>query len=369
MGKFLKVFFEVVVGLAVLGAAVFFFMKGGKREGAAQVKKSGATNEVVVAVVEARMTSDRLEAMGTGRARESVVVTASESERVAAVFFEDGETVEAGRLLAQLEERLLRAELGIARTTLADERREMERAKELLEKEGIARRLVDARETSLAKAELAVEAIETRLKLREVRAPFAGVLGLRRVSEGAWVTPGTVITTLDDVSEIFVDFTVPEKYLAALATGVVFEARTPVLPGEALVGRVTGLEPRIDPQSLTALARGTLANAEGRLRPGMLFTVWLDVAPRMSSWLPEKAVVSLGERQFVFVETDGKVSRREVWLGRREAGMVEAREGVNAGERVVTDGVGKMREGMSVKISNVQQRSENRDVMEEGGRE
>ena len=348
MGKILKVIVEVVVGLVVLSAAVWVFQT--RKGTVTQTTRAAVTNEVAVVVAEARLTSDRLEALGTGRAKESVLITASESERVVGLFFEDGEVVEAGRLLAQLEERLLLAERKIAVAVLEEERREMERARELLEKEGIARRIADARETSLAKAELALESIDARLELREVRAPFAGVLGLRRVSVGAWVSPGTVITTLDDISEIHIDFSVPEQYLGVIGTGVKFEARTAALPDVVVTGQVTHVEARIDSASLSATARGTVGNGDGRLRPGMQFAVWLETSPRMSVWVPEKAMVSLGEKQFVYVEAGGRVSRREVWLGRREAGMVEVREGLVAGERVVTDGVGKMREGMMVGV-------------------
>jgi len=367
MGKILKVIVEVVAGLAVLGAAVWVFQT--RKGTTTQTTRAAMTNEVAVATAEARLTSDRLEALGTGRARESVLITASESERVTGLFFEDGEVVEAGRLLAKLEDRLLLAERSIAVAVLEEERREMARARELLEKEGIARRLADARETSLAKAELALEAIDARLELREVRAPFAGVLGLRRVSAGAWVTPGTVIATLDDVSEIHIDFSVPERYLGAVGTGVVFTARTQMLPDAVVTGRVTHVEARIDTTSLSATARGTVGNGDGRLRPGMLFAVWLEASPRMSVWVPEKAMVSLGEKQFVFVANGNRVTRREVFLGRREAGMVEVREGLGAGEQVVTDGVGKMRDGMTVRVatSNNEQVTSNNES--DGGTE
>ena len=351
MAKFFKVLIQGVAGLALLAAAVYVFINH-KKEPAQQARqRSGGAEPVRVALAEVRAASDRIEALGTGAARESVLVTASESEKITGLFFNDGDRVEAGQLLAQLEERMLRAERKTALATLADERREMERARELLEKDGIARRVAEARETTLAKAELAVEAIDTRLEMREVRAPFAGVLGARRVSLGAYVTPGTVFATLDDTSEIHIDFSVPERHLAAVAAGVPFEARTAAYPDWAATGRVVNVEARIDPASLMARVRGTVGNADGRLRPGMSFTVRAEASPRNSLWVPEKALTSLGELQYVYVpDGEGKASRRGVRLGRREDGMVEVVAGLSAGERVVTDGVGKMRDGVAVKI-------------------
>ena len=354
MKTFFKVTIQGVVGLALLAGAVWVFTHY-KRESAQQTRKAGTPEPVRVAVVEEGMTSDRVEALGTGSARESVLITASESEKVTGLYFEDGQRVEAGQLLAQLEERLLRAERKIAVATLEDERREMARARELLEKDGIARRAAEARETSLAKAELALEAIDARLEMREVRAPFAGVLGTRQVSLGAFVTPGTVFSTLDDISKIHIDFSVPEKRLATLAEGVLFEARTAAIPGLVITGRVATVEARVDPAGLMARARGTVDNADGRLRPGMSFMVRVEASPRRALWVPEKSLMSLGEVQFVFVPgDDGKVSRREVRLGRRENGMVEVGAGLAAGERVVTDGVGKLRDGAAVEVLVVQ---------------
>ena len=351
MKKFFKILVEIIIGLVVLGAAVMVYNSGKKEKAANKTQAAGAVPVVVQRVAE-RLTHDRVEALGRGVARESILVTASESEKITDVFFNDGDAVRAGQLLVQLEERLLQAEREIALATLADERREMERARELLGKDGIARKVVEGRETSLAKAELALAAIDTRLDMRKVRAPFAGVLGLRQVSLGAYVSPGTVLTTLDDISELHVDFSVPERYLGMLATGLVFRARTSAFPEEVLEGRITHVEARIDAASLSAMARGTLANADGRLRPGMLFSVWLEALPRMSMWVPEKVMVSLGEKQFVFVASDGRVTRREVKLGRREVGMVEVREGLTAEEWVVTDGVGKLRDGAQVEVTH-----------------
>lgn len=351
MKKVIKIIIEVVLGVAVLAVAAGVY-KGCRKELAVTSSSMAAmATPVGVAEVQERLTSDRLEALGTGKAKESVEITASESEKIVGIFFEDGERVEAGKLLVQLEERLLQAERESAVATLADERREMERAKELLKKDGIAEKVLDSRATSLAKAEIALEAIDARLRMREVRAPFGGFLGLRRVSLGAYVTPGTVMTTLDDISELHVDFTVPEKYLVTLGTGVVFRTRTSAFPGMVITGMVTSVETRIDPVSLSAVVRGTVDNAEGKLRPGMLFTIDLEASPRRSLWVPEKALMSLGEIQYVFVpDAEEKAERREVRLGRREEGMVEVVKGLALGERVVTDGVGKLKDGMAVRI-------------------
>lgn len=366
MKKFFKIFLEVVLGLALLAGALVVMRSCKREQGEAQAQAAGGgprAHKVAVAAAELRRTSDKLDALGNGEAKESVEITASESEKVVGIFFTDGQAVEEGDLLVQLEERLLQAERKSAVAALEEDEREVQRLSTLLKKDAIAEKELDSRKTALVKAQSALEAIDVRLALREIRAPFKGVLGLRRVSLGAYVAPGTVVTTLDDISQIHVDFMVPEKYLVTLTPGMTFLMRTPAFPGNMITGVVTTVETRIDPVTRSAVVRGTVDNPERRLRPGMLFTVALESTPRETLWVPEKALMSLGEIQFVYVpQNDGTVARREIRLGRREGGSMEVLEGLAEGELVVTDGVGKLQDGDAVDIVNGKETASHDDL-------
>ena len=196
-------------------------------------------------------------------------------------------------------------------------------------------------------------AIESRLADRLVRAPFAGVVGLRNVSLGTLVEPGDVITTLDDDSTMKLDFPVPAVHIGALAPGLPVTATTRGWGGRRFEGEVKSLDSRVDPVTRTVVVRALLPNTEHELRPGMLMQVELLQSRRESIVIPEQCLVPLGDRQFVYVvdpAADNSVEHREVRIGTRRPGEVEIVEGLEAGELVITDGTLKVRAGSKISI-------------------
>jgi membrane fusion protein (multidrug efflux system) len=184
---------------------------------------------------------------------------------------------------------------------------------------------------------------------RTITAPFAGVLGLRQVSPGALVTPGTVITTLDDDSSIKLDFTLPESALSALATGQAVAARSDAWPGQQFDGRIAQVDSRVDPQTRAIKVRAELPNPDGKLRAGMLLRVDVALPQRQALVVPEIAVQQEGEQAYVFrVNAQGAVDKVPVRLGSRREGAVEVASGLAPNDRIVVEGTVKLHPGSKV---------------------
>jgi membrane fusion protein (multidrug efflux system) len=293
---------------------------------------------------------DAIEAVGTAQARESVVITAKVTETVERVNFEDGAIVQAGDVLVDLSGRAELAGLEEARTALREASQQLERQEQLAAQRLIPASQLDAQRASRDAARARMDAVQARLGDRVITAPFAGVLGFRQVSPGSLVSPGTPIATLDDISIIKLDFSVPEAHLASLAIGQDVQARSIAYGERGFSGTVTSIGSRVDPVSRTVAVRAEIANPEGALRPGMLLTVRLLQPPREVVAIPEIAVVQVGGQAFVYTVDEAGLARRvDVRLGARRPGEVEVREGLAGGERLVVDGTVKLRDGAPVR--------------------
>jgi membrane fusion protein (multidrug efflux system) len=165
---------------------------------------------------------------------------------------------------------------------------------------------------------------------------------------GALISPGDVITTLDDTSLIKLDFSVPENLLASMREGLSVRATAPAFPGRAFVGKVASIDSRVDMNTRSVTVRALLANDDGALKPGMFLNVALANDERAALVIPEEALTPEAERQYVFVVIDGRAVRREVRIGGRTPGSVEVLAGVKAGEQVVVEGTQKIRDGAAV---------------------
>lgn len=306
---------------------------------------------VKVVPVERQTWSDTIQALGTARANESVTITAKVTETVVRVNFEDGQEVAAGAVLVDLSGRAEAAALAEAQVAYEEASRLYERQLELSRQGTISEAVLDQQRAARDTAKARVEAIRARLGDRVITAPFSGVLGFRAVSPGTLVTPGTVITTLDDVDPIKVDFTVPERFLSALAVGQTIDAHTAAWPGETFSGRVTSIDSRVDPVTRSITVRAEVPNRDRRLKPGMLMTLAVSANAREALVIPEIAVQAIRDRNFVFrAGDDGRAQQVFVTLGARRAGYVEVLDGLMPGDRVVTDGLVRVRPGVALRI-------------------
>jgi membrane fusion protein (multidrug efflux system) len=180
---------------------------------------------------------------------------------------------------------------------------------------------------------------------------------------GALIQPGDLITTIDDISRIKLDFAVPETYLSLLAPGAVVHATSRILGGRTFEGTVAGIDTRVDPATRSAVVRALLPNPDRALKPGMLLTVTLLTNERRSVLVPEEAIVPFQRRNFVWVvdpENGAAVERREVSIGGRRPGVVEIISGVTEAETVVVRGTDQLRPGSRVVVEQPERRPQSR---------
>lgn len=332
---------------ATLCAAAFLAACGGARQ--PPMQGGGPPVTVRTVVLAPGEWQDSVQALGTAKANESVTVTAKVSESVQKVNFDSGDYVEAGQVLVDLTGQVQLAGLEEARAAFKEAEQQLKRGEELAAKNLIPGSQLDTQRATRDAARARMDQVRAQLSDRVITAPFDGVLGFRKVSAGTLVTPGTEITTLDDISVIKLDFTVPEIYLSSLAPGLAVSARSAAWPGKRFDGTITTIDSRVDPVTRAIIVRAALPNPEALLRPGMLLSVEVASAPRETLVLPEIAIGSIGARQFVYrVEADGSARQVRIKLGGRRAGEVEVLEGLEEGQSVVTDGLVKMRDGIKV---------------------
>ncbi len=317
---------------------------------------------VIVAPVERKPIVDEVEALGTLKANESVEITSTVTELVTGVYFEDGQRVDKGDLLVEMDAAEERAELLEEQSTLEEAQRQLERAQPLVKQGVTSEATLDQRQREASTARARIKAIESRIAQRSVTAPFDGVLGLRNISVGSLAQPGTLITTIDDDSVMKLDFSVPAVYLPTIEPGVKIEARSRAFPEKIFQGTVSSIDSRIDPVTRAILVRALIDNEDRLLRPGLLMRVVLQKNPRESLIVPEEALIPEGNQNFVLVVVEGEkgktVERRKVELGERRTGEAEILSGLEEGEQVVTHGAIKARPGSPVTIRSVQKSDE-----------
>lgn len=309
----------------------------------------GESIPVLTATAESRQINVGIEAIGTANANESVNITSKTTNMVTSIRFSDGEVVNAGQVLVELDRAQTEADLAAAAAAFAESQSQFNRSRELFNTQALSKAQYEQLEATMKSNQARVDAAKARLADTYIRAPFAGRVGLRRVSLGTLISPGTVITTLDDLSAIKVDFAVPELNVGELRSGQAIAARSSAYPGRSFVGKVASVDSRVDPGSRAVMVRALVPNRDGALKPGMFLTVDLSKERRAALMVPEQALVPEQARQFIYVVQGPKVNKREVKLGRREPGFVEITDGLRAGDHVVIEGTLKLREGSLVR--------------------
>lgn len=339
-----------LIAVAIVGGGVYLYMQAEQET----FDRRGEDGPVPVGVVEVskQRFADRIQAIGTAQADESVTLTAQVSETVESVHFEDGEYVEEGQILVELKRREQLAEIEEYRAALKEAEQQLERTRDLASRGNAAEATVDQQVRLVEEARAQIEGAQARINVRVIRAPFSGILGLRRVSTGTLVSPGDEITTLDDVTPIKLDFSIPERFLSAVQKGQTVLAKAAAYPGEVFRGKISTVNSRVDPITRAVTVRALIPNEDARLRPGMLLTVEVINRERMSLSLPEEALVPEGDAQYVYV-VDAAASaaeRRKVSIGQRVPGRVEVLDGLREGELAVISGAQQLRPGAEVKI-------------------
>jgi membrane fusion protein (multidrug efflux system) len=306
---------------------------------------------VVVSAVAYEQLYDAVNAIGTAQANESVTLTAKVTDTVRRLAFEDGEFVEAGAILVELTNQEEEALLAEARANLDDAESQLRRLENLSGRGLAADSDLDVARSRAAASEARLDTVMARLRDRLIQAPFSGVLGFRQVSPGTLVQPNTAITTLDDISTIKLDFTVPETFLGAMRPGARVLAQSASYPGREFEGVVRTVGSRVDEVTRAIQVRAHIQNADAALRPGMLLTVRVVMAERTALVVSEHAVFQIQDRAYVYRVDDDLVAREQrIETGDRRFGTVEVLSGLEAGDRIVTEGIVKLRDGIQVRV-------------------
>ncbi|TLU64768.1 efflux RND transporter periplasmic adaptor subunit [Thalassotalea litorea] len=294
--------------------------------------------------------SDEFEALGTANANEQVMITAQYSDIVQSIYFDDGDKVERGDVLVQLANAEELAKVKELQSNLDEAESQLKRYNNLLDRNvgSISQRDEQLSKTQSIRAQL--KSAQAVLDNLTIKAPFAGQLGFRQVSVGALISNGDVITSLDDLETIKVDFAIPERFLPTVSVGQTITARNVAYPDESFKGTVTGISSRVNSMTRTIQIRAKLPNMEGKLRPGMLMGIAIKRKVEEIMQLPESAVIPFEDSHFVFVAEQGVAKRKPVIIGRRKPGIVEIISGLDLAEDVVVEGALKLRDGSQVKI-------------------
>jgi len=335
----------------ILAVAIVVLAGIGACSKSAGPKQAGTqAREVTVATAHPQLKDFALEveALGTVRAKESVDITSKVADRVVAIHFEEGKQVNKGSVLVELDSEEARADLAAAQAAERDSVSQYKRSQELFQTHALSEAQLEQLQATMLANQARVAAARSRVNDRRIVAPFTGRVGLRNVSLGGLVSPGGVITTLDDLSVVKLDFSVPEIFLATLKAGLPIEAQSSAYPNAIFKGRVDSIATRVDPTTRALVVRALMENRDSRLRPGMFMTLRLVRKEGKALMLPESALVPENSSHFVFVVDQARASKREVRIGRRRPGEVEILDGVTAEDVVIVDGTMNVHDGSAV---------------------
>jgi membrane fusion protein, multidrug efflux system len=280
---------------------------------------------------------ERVEAVGTARANEQVTVSAPVTERIVRLNFDDGAYVTKGQTLAVLAQGQETAQLNEAQARAREASQQLARIQTLRERGFATKTNLDQQVAAAASARAQAAQAQATISDRVIRAPFSGWVSLRTISAGAVVSAGTEIATISDLSAIKLDFSVPETLLPAITPGQTIEARSAAYPERPFRGQVATIDPVVDPNTRAVMVRA------------------IEIAPRLSLSVPELAVIGEGDARYVYlVGEDGTARRQQVRTGLRQDGRIEILEGIQPGQRVVTEGVVKVADGMKVRLAGAQ---------------
>lgn len=333
---------------------------------------------VAVSATEARPGSwtPEIEAIGSLVATQGVDVAVEAAGVVKEIRFSANEEVETGQLLVQIDDAVERADVIAAEAAVARDRAQMERARSLRRSNVSSEATLENAQTALAASQSALAKIQAVLDQKAVEAPFAGEIGIPRVDVGEYVQPGRVIATLQQLTKMKADFTVPEQRIPDIRIG---QPAAFGLDGESFdfSGEITGIDPKVDPQTRLVFVQAIVDNPEGKLRPGQFVRVRLKL-PALADviTLPQTSVVTSLYGDYVYVVEPAeqtpdaapagdaaaaggsadqpRLVARQVFVktGRRQGDMIEIAEGLEPGQQVVTAGQNKLASGMPVTINN-----------------
>ena len=350
----------ILVAIGVVSGASYWAGKSSSSEpgpvGAAPSGARGAPPPGVV-VEASRVTIAKLpqalNAIGSLRSDEAVVLRPEVAGRIATINFREGERVAEGQVLVRLDDSVQKADLDRAKANLVLSRTKHERAIDLRNKGFVSTQALDELENSVKVAEADAQLMTARVNKMTLLAPFAGTVGLRQASVGDYVKEGQDIVNLESLDPLKVDFRLPELALSQLKDGQMLQLTLDALPDRTYDGKVYAVNPLIDSNGRAIVIRAQVPNRDGKLRPGMFARVRLFTSDNKEAIVvPEEALFPVGDDKYVYKVVDGKAQRQKVEIGQRREGRVEVVNGLSPQDVVVTAGAIKLREGVAVSVAN-----------------
>jgi membrane fusion protein, multidrug efflux system len=349
-----------VAGIAVAGGIAYWVQNKGtahatteKAAASAAPAAAGGAIAVEVARAESRSLLDDATAVGSLRSRQGVMLRPEVAGRIVKLGFVDGRPVKKGQLLVQLDDQLQAAELRQAEAQVGIAQANYQRNKDLVAQNFVSQRVLDESAANLEVAQAQSALARTRLARMKITAPFDGIVGIRNVSLGDYVKDGADLVGLEDISSVFVDFRMPERFLTRVQPQQRADVTLDALPGKAMQAIIEAVDPQLDANGRSLLVRARLDNQAGVMRPGMFARVRVVFARRDNAIVvPEEALVPQGSKQFVVKVVPGPKGpmshRIEVAPGARHEGKVEVQgTGIVAGDTVVTAGQAQLMRGDS----------------------
>jgi len=352
-----------LVLLAAVGAAAWWYGNGGSMApGSKPAAPAAATgprpstappNAVPVEALKVTVETAQRQtlAIGTFRSFESVIIRPEVTGRVAELSFREGEKVTRGQVMVRLDDSVEKATLAQAEARLSLAKANFARAQTLVARDVGTVKALDEARSALLTAEADITLAKAKLEKMIIVAPFDGIAGLRKVSIGDYLSPGTNIVNLEQIDPLKIDFRVPEIFLPAVKDGAQISVTVDAFPGRTFPGRIYAIDPLIDQAGRSIVVRARIDNPGDILRPGLFARVTLTLAVRENAiFVPEQSIIPIGDKSFVYRVVDGKIANTQVKLGLRRNATVEVLEGLSAGDLVVTAGQLKVQNGRTVTV-------------------
>ena len=289
-------------------------------------------------------------AVGSLRSRDSVMLRSELAGRIVEINFTEGGKVSQGQVLVRLDDSVDKAQLQQAQANLGLVASQHRRADQLSKQGFISKQARDEVASQFKVQEAAVALAKARLDKTVIRAPFDGLIGLRNVSVGDYVSPGADLVPIESIDTLNVDFRIPEQFLGDVRAGIRLILQFDALAGQQREGQVTAISPLVDAGGRSILLRAEVPNADGALRPGMFARVQLQFADNQVLVVPETALSPAGDSQYVFRLDEGRARRVAVAVGQRHEGTVEILSGLQPGDQVMVSGLQKLNDGVAVEV-------------------
>ncbi len=344
----------VLLAAAIVLAAGLYIFSSYVDRNAQSARTGGQARSVLVEVDTVKMGTvrDRVEAVGTTRAVKSVNVVPLVAGRVEEINFIPGEQVKEKLALVRLNDAEARAQEQETRAELNRAEFDNERAQTLLKSGGsVSRATAEEKEATYLIAKARHEAAVATLDERTVHAPFSGKVGFRNVDIGEYVSVGTVLTTLDDLRTIEIEFSVPEIYYGSIKDGMPVIVRTLAFGRKRFKGTVSQIDSRIDSVSRAFRIKAVVPNETEEIPAGLFMNVRVTLAEREAIKIPQEALVFQGQETLVYVDENNVALQRRVTLGSRQRQSVEITDGLKVGDRIVVKGIQNLRDGARIKIA------------------